>query len=201
MWLPNFTESKTNSSQSQNNMNLDELKKSMSTLDDVLAQKSNEPIKLNTVTCETAQKRIAKQYLKNIQMCSVLAVVFIALWLSGTDNPAFPVAMKGFLGIYMAVAAMMYAVLYFMIKKVQVTSEAPMLVMKQVATFRLYTLISEIVLAIVLAVFFTIFLGNLWVLGSFTFWLVSGALLISVFLGAIMLPKKIKDFRELTDME
>ena len=31
-------------------MNLDELKKSMSTLDDVLAQKSNEPIKLNRPT-------------------------------------------------------------------------------------------------------------------------------------------------------
>lgn len=182
-------------------MNLDELKKSMSTLDDVLAQKSSEPIKLNTATCDTAQKRVTKQYLKNIRMCSVLAVVFIVLWLSGMDNPAFPVAMKGFLGIYMAVAAMVYTVLYFMIKKVQVTSVAPMLVMKQVATLRLYTLISEIVLAIVLAVFFTIFLGNLWVLGSFTFWLVSGALLISVILGAIMLPKKIKDFRELTDME
>lgn len=179
-------------------MNLDELKKSMSTLDDVLAEKSGENINFNSVACNSAQKRVTKQYRKNIQMCTVLAVVFIVLWLSGTDNPTFPVAMKGFLGIYMAVAAMMYAVLYRMIKKIQITSEAPMMVMKQVLNLRLYTLAAEIVLAIVLAVFFTIFLGNLWALGSFTFWLVSGALLICVIIGAIMLPKKIKDFRELT---
>ena len=179
-------------------MNLDELKKSMSTLDDVLAQKSGDTVTLNTATCDTAQKRVTKHYCKNIQMCAVLAVVFIVLWLSGTDNPRFPVAMKGFLGIYMAVAAMMYAVLYRMIKKIQIASEAPMMVMKQVSNLRLYTLAIEIVLAIGLAVFFTIFLGNLWALGSYTFWLVSGALLVSVIIGAIMLPKKIKDFRELT---
>lgn len=179
-------------------MNLNELKKSISTLDDVLAQKSSTTVNLNTATCDTAQKRVTKQYRKNIQMCAVLAVVFIVLWLSGTDNPTFPVAMKGFLGIYMAVAAMMYAVLYRMIKKIQIPSEDPMSVMKKVSTLRLYTLTTEIVLAIVLAVFFTIFLGNLWALGSYTFWLVSGALLVSVIIGAIMLPKKIKDFRELT---
>ena len=179
-------------------MNLDELKKSMSTLDDVLAEKSGENIDFNSAACNSAQKRVAKQYRKNIQMCTVLVVVFIVLWLSGIDNPTFPVAMKGFLGIYMAVAAMMYAVLYRMIKKIQITSETPMMVMKQVSSLRLYTLTTEIVLAIVLAVFFTIFLGNLWTLGSYTFWLVSGALLVSVIIGAIMLPKKIKDFRELT---
>lgn len=70
--------------------------------------------------------------------------------------------------------------------------------MKQVSNLRLYTLATEIVLAIVLAIFFTIFLGNLWSLGSYTFWLVSGALLISVIIAVIILPKKIKDFRELT---
>lgn len=93
---------------------------------------------------------------------------------------------------------MMYAVLYHMIKKIQITSEAPIMVMKQVSNLRLYTLATEIVLAIVLAIFFTIFLGNLWSLGSYTFWLVSGALLISVIIAVIILPKKIKDFRELT---
>ena len=75
-------------------MNLDELKKSMSTLDDVLAQKDIEPISFNTETCSSAQSRIAKQYRKNILNCGVLSVVFITLWLSGTDESAFPVAMK-----------------------------------------------------------------------------------------------------------
>lgn len=182
-------------------MNLDELKKSMSTLDDLLAEKSGDAINLNAATCTSAQSRVAKQYRKNIQMCSVLAVVFITLWISGTDDRSFPVAMKGFLGIYMAVAAITYWVLYRLIKKIQVVSSAPMTVMKQVASLRLYTLSAEILFAIILTVFFTIFLSNLWTLGTYTFWIVAGALLVNIIIAATMLPKKIKDFRELTAID
>ncbi len=182
-------------------MTLDELKKSMSTLDDVLAKRSGESIDFNIETCTSAQSRIAKQYLKNILNCGVIAIVFIVLWLSGTDQPSFPVAMKGFLGVYMAVAAIVYAMLYRMIKKIQVTTASPMVVMKQVSSLRLYTLIAEIIFAIVLAVFFTIFLSNLWALGSYTFWLVAGALFVSLIIAGIMLPKKIRDFNELTALD
>lgn len=38
-------------------MNLDELKKSMSTLDDVLAEKSGENINFNSAACNSAQKK------------------------------------------------------------------------------------------------------------------------------------------------
>ncbi|MDE6240120.1 MAG: hypothetical protein K2M54_09085 [Muribaculaceae bacterium] len=182
-------------------MNLDELKKSMSTLDDVLAQKNIEPISFNTETCSSAQSRIAKQYRKSILNCGVLAVVFIILWLSGTGESAFPVAMKGFLGIFMAVAAIVYMVLYRSIKKIQPATSTPMRIMKQVASLRLYTLVAEIFFTVVLAVFFTIFLSNLWSLGTWTFWLVSGALLVSLIIALIMLPKKIRDFRELTAVD
>ncbi len=88
-----------------------------------------------------------------------------------------------------------------MIKKIQVTNASPMDVMKQVSSFRLYTLIVEIILAIVLTVFFTIFLSNLWALGSYTFWLVAGALCVSLIIAAIMLPKKIRDFNDLTALD
>lgn len=182
-------------------MNLEELKKSMSTLDDVLAQKGGDAINFNASICHSAQARVARQYRRNILMCSVLAAVFTVLWLSRTDNAAFPVAMKGFLGIYMAVAAMLYAVLYCLIKKIRITSDTPMAVMQQVSSLRLYTLTVEIVLAIVLVVFFTIFLGNLWTLSAYRFWLVAGAIFACVIIGAIMLPGKIKDFRELTAID
>lgn len=182
-------------------MNLDELKKSMSTLDDVLAKKDGGTINFNTATCNSAQSRVAKQYRKNIQMCSVLAVVFIIMWISGTGDSSFPVTMKGFLGIYMAVAAVVYAFLYRFIKKIQMTTSTPMQMMKQVASLRLYTLISEIVFAIVLAVFFTIFLSHLWVVGTYKFWLVTAALFVSLVIAAFMLPKKIRDFRELTAID
>ena len=182
-------------------MNLDELKKSMSTLDDVLAQKSNEPINFNTATCDSAQSRVAKQYRKVILNSSILAVVFTILWISGTDESAFPVAMKGFLGIFMAVVAVVYILLYRSIKKIKLATSTPMQMMKQVASLRLYTLVAEIFFAVVLAVFFTIFLSNLWTLGSYTFWLVAGALLVSLIIAFIMLPKKIRDFRELTAID
>ena len=182
-------------------MNLDELKKSMSTLDDVLAQKSNEPINFSTTTCDSAQSRVAKLYRNGILNCSVLAVVFIILWISGTDQSSFPLAMKGFLGIYMAAAAIVYMLLYRAINKIKPATSTPMQMMKQVASLRLYTLVAEIFFAIVLAVFFTIFLSNLWTLGSYTFWLVAGALLVSLIIAFIMLPRKIRDFRELTAVD
>ena len=182
-------------------MNLDELKKSMSTLDDVLAEKSGDTINLNTKACSSAQTRITGQYWKNILMCSVLATVFIILWLSGVDDKSFPLALKGFLGIYMAVAAAVYLFLYRYLKKIKTATSTPMQIMRQVASFRLYSLIAEVFLAIVLAVFFTIFLSNLWDLGTYTFWLVAGALSVSVIIGLIMLPKKIRDFRELTAID
>lgn len=182
-------------------MNLDELKKSMSTLDDVLAQKNSEAISFNTEICTSAKSRIAKQYRRSLLNCGVLAAVFIILWLSGTAESAFPVAMKGFFGIFMAVAAIVYMVLYRSIKKIQPAISTPMHIMKQVASLRLYTLVAEIFFAVVLAVFFTIFLSNLWVLDTWTFWLISGTLLVSIIIALIMLPKKIRDFRELTAID
>lgn len=179
-------------------MNLDELKKSMSTLDEVLAQKNNEPIKLNIETCNSAQARIAKQYRRNIQKCAVLAAVFIILGASGTGDNSFPAALKVFLGIYLAVAAVIYTFLYRFTKKIQVATSTPMQTMKQAASLRLYTLIAEIFHAIILAVFFTFLLSNLWAVSQYTFWIVAGALFISLAIAAVMLPKKIKDFRELT---
>ncbi len=182
-------------------MDLDELKKSMSILDEALEKKNGDSIDFNTETCTSAQIRLAKQYRNSILSSGVLAVVFIVLWLSGNDQPSFPVAMKGFLGVFMAVAAIVYVMLYRMIKRIQVTTASPMAVMKQVSSLRLYALVAEIIFAIVLAVFFTIFLSNLWALGSYTFWLVAGALFVSLIIAVIMLPKKIKDFNELTTLD
>ncbi len=182
-------------------MDLDELKKSMSTLDDVLAKRSGDSINFNIKNCTWAKSRIARQYRDSFLNCGILAVVFIGLWISGADQPYFPVAMKGFLGVFMALAAIVYVFLYRFLGKIKITSAAPMEVMRQVLSLRLYTLIAEIIFTVVLAVFFTIFLGNLWVLGSHTFWLVAGALFVNLTIAAIMLPKKIRVFNELTALD
>ncbi len=183
-------------------MNLDELKKSMSTLDDVLAQKSDDSIDFNTETCNTAQKKIMKQFRQGALSCIILAIVFLVAWDAGLGNDAFPLAYKLFLGIFLTVATIWYGFLYFKTKKINIALATPMQTMKQVASLRFYTLTGEIVLGMAMAVFFTLFLSNLWVVGRYRFWIVIAATVIFlVLLVTVFLPKTIRNFKNLTAME
>lgn len=180
-------------------MDLNELKRSMSTLDDILAEKSNVEIKLNTSTCDTAQKRIMKMYRKGAGSCVVIAAVFLIAWNAGLGNDAFPLAYKLFLCVFMAVAAVWYTFLYFKTKKINIIKLTPMQTMKQVASLRFWALTGEIVLGMVIVVFFTLFLSNLWVVGQYRFWIVIAAtVLFIVLLVSVFLPRTIRDFKNLT---
>lgn len=183
-------------------MNLDELKKSMSTLDDVLAQKSDEPIKLNTNTCDTAQQKIMRFFRKGSLSTLILAVVFPCAWQSGFGNDAFTPGIKVFLVTFLIVATVWYAYLYLKTKKINIATSTPAIVMKQVASLRFCTLTGEIVLGMTLAVFFTLFLSNLWVVGRYRFWIVTAAIVVFVILlTTVYLPRTIKQFRNLTAIE
>lgn len=180
-------------------MNLDELKKSMSTLDDVLAEKSGETIDFNTATCNTAQKRIMKKYRHGATSCVILAVVFLIAWNAGLGKDAFPIAYKLFLGAFMAVAAIWYAYLYFKTRKIDIATSTPMQTMKQVASLRFCVLTGEIVLGMILVVFFTLFLSNLWVVGRYRFWIVIAAIVAFIAISVtVNLPRTIRDFKNLT---
>lgn len=180
-------------------MNLDELKKSMSTLDDVLAQKSGDTITLNTATCDTAQKHIARLYRKNILMCGVLAIVFLLTGIGGVNEEIFPSGLKFFLSIFLGVSALWYTYLYFQTKKINVLTDAPMETMNKVASLRLSALIGEIVLAICLTVFFTLLLSHLWKLAHYkVVWLISGALFVALIYSVIIMRRTIRDFKNLT---
>ena len=183
-------------------MNLEELKKSMSTLDDVLAQKSGDSFDFNTTTCDNAQKKIMRMYRKGALSCVILAIVFLTAWNAGLGNDAFPLAYKLFLGIYLVVAAIWYAYLFFKTKKINIIRSTPMQTMKQVATLRLFALTGEIVLGMAMVVFFTLFLSNLWLVGRYRFWIVSGATCIFlVLLVTVFIPRTIRDFKDLTSTE
>ena len=183
-------------------MNFDELKKSMSTLDDVLAEKSGAEINLNTTTCDTAQKRIMKLYSQGAASCVILAVVFTIAWNTGFGNDAFPLAYKLYLVNFLAVAAVWYAYLYSKTKNIDIAASTPMQTMKQVASLRFYALTGEIVLGMAIAVFFTLFLSNLWVVGQYRFWIVISAIVIFIILlTTVYLPRTIRDFRNLTASE
>ncbi len=183
-------------------MNLDELKKSMSTLDDVLAQKSGDPINFDTKTCDTAQRKIMKQFRSGVLSCIIIAIVFLIAWNAGLGNDAFPLAYKLYMGIFLAVAAVWYGFLYLKTKKINIAIATPIQTMKQVASLRLYTLTGEIVLGMAIAVFFTLFLSNLWVVGPYRFWIVLTAIIVFIILlVTIFLPRTIRDFKNLTAME
>jgi membrane protease YdiL (CAAX protease family) len=182
-------------------MDLDELKKSMSTLDDVLAQKSGDAITLNTDTCSTAQKRIMKRFRQGASSCAIIAVVTLIVWNAGVTNDSFPLAYRLYLGAFLAVAAIWYAFLYFKTKKINIALSTPMQTMRQVSSLRLYTLVGEIVLVMAMVVFFTLFLSNLWVVAQYRFWIVISAIVIFMALFVtVYLPRIIRDFKNLTDM-
>ena len=183
-------------------MNLDELKQSMLTLDDVLAEKSFDAISFNTVTCDTAQKKIMKMYRNGAVSCVILAIVFLIAWNAELGNDAFPLAYKLFLGIFLLVAAIWYGYLYLKIKKINITVSTPMQTMKQVTSLRFYALTGEIILGMAMVVFFTLFLSNLWVVGQYRFWIVIAAIVVFlILLVTVYLPRTIRDFKNLTAAE
>ncbi len=183
-------------------MNLADLKKSMSTLDDVLAKKSGDSIDFDTETCNTAQKKIMKQFRHGALSCIIIAIVFLIAWNAGLGNDAFPLAYKLYLGIFLAMAAVWYRFLYLKTRKINIAIATPMQTMKQVASLRFYTLAGEIVLGMAMVVFFTLFLSNLWVVGRYRFWIVIAATVIFlVLLITVFLPKTIRNFKNLTATE
>lgn len=182
-------------------MNLDELKNSMSTLEDVLAEKSNDKIQLNTDTCNTAQKRIMRMYLKGVVCCLVTAVMFLIAWNAGLGRDAFPLAYKLFLEVFLTIGALWYAYLYIKTKKINIAASTPMQVIKQVASLRLYALSGEIVLCMAMVVFYTLFLSNLWTVGPYRFWTIIAAIAVFlILLVTVFIPRTIRDFTNLTSM-
>ncbi len=182
-------------------MNLDELKKSMSTLDDVLAQKSNEPIKLNTSICQSAHARIKKLYRQQILMCGVLALVFIITGIAGVNEEVFPKSLKLFLGIFLGAAALWYTVLYIRTKGINALTDTPMQTMRKVAGLRLFALIGEMVGLTVTTVFFTLLLTHLWTFAQYKAWLIIVALGVAVVFTIIRLRQNIRDFNNLTAID
>ena len=74
-------------------MQLNELKKSMSTLEQVLA-KTNSDIKINVSTSQTAKTKILKKIRQGFVSCIILAIVFTAMALGNVEPQSFPNYLK-----------------------------------------------------------------------------------------------------------
>jgi hypothetical protein len=182
-------------------MQLDEFKKSMSLLDQVLSQTSAD-IRINVSASQNAQTKILKKYRQAFTSCAVLAVVFVLLWIGDVNPQALPTYIKAFLVTYLSLASAWYVFLYLKLKKVNISLLTPARLFSETTTVKLLTLYGEITLGVAAAVFFTLFLQNMLVSNLLAFWLCVVTLIASLVLSiCFMWPRYIKLFRDLNTIK
>ncbi len=179
-------------------MNLDELKKNMSLLDDVLEQKTSDTLTFDRPKCNAAQARISAHYRRTAAICGILSVVFFAAGMGGVNEVILPNSLKFYLSAILVAAGIWYAFLYHKVGKINVATDTPMCTMRKVAWLRFGTLAGEFILSINFAIFFTLLFSNLWELSHYKVWLIAGALVVAVIYDSTKLLKLIRDFRDLT---
>ncbi len=114
---------KTNS-QNRCNMQLNELKKSMSTLEQVLA-KTNTDIKINVSASKTAQTKILKEFRK-----AYTSLLFSSYYICGCGNlqhqsNLVSLYLKIYLSSFLAIGAIWYIYLYRKLKSINIAVSLP----------------------------------------------------------------------------
>lgn len=181
-------------------MQLNELKKSMSTLDQVLAR-TTQDIKINVTESANAQMKLLKRFRQAYTSSAILAVVFAVMWITGVSIETFPSYMKAFLVIYLALATVWYVVLYLRLKRISIAELKPAQLFSKVAMIKLQTLSGEIVFGIGIAVFFTLFISERVISGTAVLCLFFGTLAFALAYGILYIwPQYIRLFRELTSI-
>ncbi len=182
-------------------MQLDELKKSMSTLDQVLA-KTNTEIKINVSASETAQTKILKKFRQGFTSCLILAIVFAAMALGNLNPHSFPRYLKIYLVVYLLIGAIWYIFMYLKLKNINIATLAPRELFSKTANIRLLMISGEVFSVIGIAILFTLLLPNAWEFNRTGFWCVIGTLIVAIIYGIVhMWPQYIKLFRDLNSIK
>ena len=182
-------------------MELSDLKKNMSVLEQVLA-KSKEEFLIDISASETAQTKLAKVYKQNVRNCLLASIVPVVLLLSGSNTESFPLYLKIFLLVYLLLGAAWYGYLWYTIRKISITALTPVSLLTVTSRLKLYTLAGEIFFIIGLTVFFSLFLSNLWEFSPLSFGLVIGTLLFGItFTLTFYVPKIRKIFNEMESLK
>lgn len=182
-------------------MELDELKKSMSTLEQVLA-KTNTDIKIDVVASETAQTKILKKFRQGFLSCLILAVVFAAGAIGGINPKSFPLDQKIYLVVYLTLGAAWYGFMYLKLRNIKIAELPPAKLFHKTANIRMLMLSGEIFFLIGIAVLFTMLFPSAWSFNRIGFWAMiitlAGAVIFSVL---HYWPQYIKLFRDLNSIE
>ncbi len=182
-------------------MQLDELKKSMSALDNILAA-TNTDIRINVESSKNAQTRLLVKFRQAFTSAAILAVVFAVLWITGVNADTFPTYLQAFLVIYLAMASLWYIFLYFKLRSIFIPLIKPAQLFSKVATLKLLTLSGEIVFGIALAVFFTLFVTEHLINNTIAIYLFFATLAFALIYGlAYLWPQYIRLFRSITSID
>lgn len=150
-------------------MELNELKKSMSTLDKVLAR-TNADIKVDVSASTTAQSKILKKFRQGYLSCLILAIVFSAAIAANLNPLSFPLYIKIYLVGYLLISAVWYIFMYRKLSSVNISELAPATLFSKTSTIKLLALSGEVFFIIGLTVLFTLLLPNAWEYNRFGFW-------------------------------
>ncbi len=182
-------------------MQLDELKKSMSTLEQVLA-KTNTDIKINVSASETAQTKILKKFRQGFTSCLILAIVFAAMALGNLNPNSFPLSLKIYLVVYLLFGSAWYIFMYLKLKSINIAALTPGKLFSKTANIRILMLSGEIVFGMGIVILFTLLLPNAWEFNRTGFWCVIGTLAVAAIYGIVhMWPQYIKLFRDLNSIK
>lgn len=182
-------------------MQLDELKKSMSTLEQVLAKTDTE-IKINISASETAQTKILKKFRQGFIGCLILAAVFAAAAIGGINPHSFPVTLKIYLVVYLLFGTIWYIFMYIKLRNINIAALPPAELFSRTATLRLLVLSGEIVFGIGIVILLTLLLPNAWAYNRTSFWAMAAGLVAAVIFSVVHYwPQYIRLFRELDSIK
>lgn len=182
-------------------MELDELKKSMSTLEQVLA-KTNTDIKIDVATSETAQAKILKKFRQGFISCLILAVVFAAGAICGINPKSFPLGQKIYLVVYLTIGAVWYGFMYIKLRNINIAALPPAKLFHKTANIRMLMLSGKIFFVIGIVILFTLLFPNAWAFNRVGFWAMIATLVAAIIFSAVHYwPQYIRLFRDLNSIK
>lgn len=182
-------------------MELDELKKNMSTLEQILA-KTNTDIKIDVAASETAQTKILKKFRQGFLSCLILAVVFAAGAIGGINPNSFPLGQKIYLVIYLLLGAVWYIFMYHKLRNINIAALPPAKLFSKTANIKMLMLSGEIFFIIGIVILFAMLFPTAWASNRVGFWAMiitlAGAVIYSVL---HYWPQYIKLFQDLNSIK
>lgn len=182
-------------------MQLNELKRNMSVLEQVLA-KTSADIEINLSASESAQKKILRKYRQSFTNSLILAAVFSCLLMGNVSPEKLPNFYKIFIVILSLLAAGWYIFLFMRLKKINIARLSPTKLFSEMTTIKILTLSGEVFFGLVLTVFFMLLLSYMLDNNPLAFRLTVG-LLIFALAGSVLYawPRYIKLFGDLTTIK